>query len=124
MKEMICIVCPRGCHLTVGDCPEFAVTGNACGRGAVYGRDEATAPKRVVTATCPLILPAEDESSGRIPRRVPVKTTGPVPKERVAELVSLLMKTRVALPVNLGDCIIENWDGSGVSVVVTRSIRS
>ena len=38
MKEMICIVCPRGCHLKVNDNNE--VSGNFCPRGAKYAIEE------------------------------------------------------------------------------------
>ncbi|ULQ59384.1 hypothetical protein K7I13_13005 [Brucepastera parasyntrophica] len=44
MTEMICILCPRGCHLSVGDAPGFQVTGNFCPRGAAYGREEMESP--------------------------------------------------------------------------------
>ena len=33
MKELICIVCPRGCRLTVDENNDYAVTGNSCKRG-------------------------------------------------------------------------------------------
>ena len=36
VKELICIVCPRGCHLTV-DTELEKVTGNTCKRGEIYG---------------------------------------------------------------------------------------
>ena len=49
-KEMICIVCPVGCHISVNT-ETYEVKGNACPRGAVYGKEELTAPKRVVTST-------------------------------------------------------------------------
>ena len=32
MKELICIVCPRGCHLTVDEDHGYTVTGNSCPR--------------------------------------------------------------------------------------------
>ena len=48
-KEMICIVCPVGCHISVNT-ENYEVKGNACPRGAVYGKEELTAPKRVVTS--------------------------------------------------------------------------
>lgn len=33
MKELICIVCPRGCHLKVDEACGYTVTGNGCPRG-------------------------------------------------------------------------------------------
>ena len=42
-KEMICIVCPVGCHISVNT-ETYEVKGNACPRGAVYGKEELTAP--------------------------------------------------------------------------------
>ena len=38
MKELICIVCPRGCHLKVDEANDYAVTDNSCPRGAAYRR--------------------------------------------------------------------------------------
>ena len=40
MKELICIVCPKGCHLKVDEENGCAVTGNGCPRGAEYGKNE------------------------------------------------------------------------------------
>ena len=37
MKELICIVCPRGCHLKVEEGEELSVRGNGCLRGVEYG---------------------------------------------------------------------------------------
>ena len=49
MKELICIECPKGCHLKIDD--ELNVTGNTCPRGKVYAVNEMTCPKRIVTST-------------------------------------------------------------------------
>jgi len=129
MKEMICIVCPRGCHLTVGEAPDYPVAGNACPRGAVYAAEEIREPKRTVTATCPVAQRCAESPCGvetpcgaSTPRRVPVKTDGGVLRESIPALMNDLMKTRVSLPVRSGDVIIENWKGSGVSVVATRDL--
>ena len=48
MKELICIVCPKGCHLKVDEENNYAVTGNACPRGAEYGAAELQHPVRVL----------------------------------------------------------------------------
>ncbi|MGL5663716.1 MAG: DUF1667 domain-containing protein, partial [Cetobacterium sp.] len=50
MKEMICILCPMGCHLNIDIENDYKVTGNSCPKGAVYGKEELIAPKRVVTS--------------------------------------------------------------------------
>ena len=39
IKEVICICCPRGCHLQVDPQNDYNVTGNACPNGAAYGRE-------------------------------------------------------------------------------------
>ena len=39
MKELICITCPRGCHLKVDE-ENMTVTGNSCNRGKEYGLNE------------------------------------------------------------------------------------
>ncbi len=40
MKELICIVCPKGCHLQVDEQNDYQVFGNSCPRGAEYGKNE------------------------------------------------------------------------------------
>ena len=47
MKELICIVCPKGCHLRVDEAQDYRVTGNGCPRGEEYGKMELTHPTRV-----------------------------------------------------------------------------
>ena len=49
MTNLICITCPKGCHLTVDEENDYKVTGNACPRGAEYGRNEMLHPVRVIT---------------------------------------------------------------------------
>ena len=57
MKELICIICPRGCHLTVDD--ELNVSGNTCPRGAVYAKQELTHPTRTLTSTVRVVSKTE-----------------------------------------------------------------
>ena len=40
MKDLICIMCPKGCHLKVDEEHGYTVTGNRCPRGAEYGHNE------------------------------------------------------------------------------------
>ena len=79
-KEMICIVCPVGCHISVNT-ETYEVKGNACPRGAVYGKEELTAPKRVVTSTVKI--------KNALDKRCPVKTEKSIPKELNFKLMIL-----------------------------------
>ena len=114
-KELICIACPMGCHLTVaGESPDFlCVTGNKCAKGAKYGIEEATNPKRVVT----YVVRSNSES---LPF-VPVRTDDALPKALIPELIADLNQLRVNTPLRRGDVIVANFADTGVNVVATRS---
>lgn len=122
-EELICITCPRGCHLSIERSAkgEIEVSGNRCPRGAVYAREELTAPRRTVTATVKLAGREKDLSSYK-PRRVPVRTVGPVPKEKIGELLAAVYALQVSPPVARGDVLMKDALGTGVDVIATRSI--
>lgn len=114
MKELICIVCPRGCHLQVDEANDYAVTGNGCPRGAVYGKTELTNPTRVLTSTVAV--------QGGAHPRCPVKTTAPIPKGKLLEAVAALDGLVLQAPVAAGQTVVENVCGTGVDLVATRSV--
>ena len=131
MQEMICITCPLGCHLAIErtSTAEISVTGNRCSRGEAYAREELLSPKRVVTTTCAIAgirgaVPAgaAAESSLYLPRRIPVRTRSPFPKERVPELLALLVRTELSLPLCRGDIVLADALGTGVDVIAARSM--
>jgi len=114
-REMVCIVCPVGCRLTVTeDNGEVKVEGNRCPRGAVYGREEILSPKRVVTATCSLRDPVHS--------RLPVKTDAPLPYELIRSLLDHIYELDVPAPVRSGDLLIENFQDTGVNIIAGRTI--
>ncbi len=106
-----------GCALTlaVNDDCTLSVSGNQCKRGEAYAKEEYSAPRRTITATVACDSP-------EFPR-VPVKTASPLPKKLVSDLLAELKKTRVTLPVAMGDILISNFKDSGVSVVITRTCQ-
>ncbi|MCL2209846.1 MAG: DUF1667 domain-containing protein [Treponema sp.] len=119
MKNLICIVCPIGCSLEVGEeaSPEnLSVTGNNCRRGADYALEEIRSPKRTVTATA--LIEADIKSI----RRVPVKTSTPCPREKISALLDDVYKLKVPLPVKTGDVLIKNWNGEGIDIIAARSL--
>lgn len=114
MKELICIVCPRGCHLKVDEENGFAVTGNACPRGAEYARMELTNPTRVVTSTV--------RCEGGAYPRCPVKTDRAVPKGKITEVMRALDGVTLSAPVAVGQVVIRDVCGTGADVVATREL--
>lgn len=114
MKELVCIVCPKGCRLHVDEENDYAVTGNACPRGAVYGHGEIKNPTRVLTSTVKI--------DGALYRRCPVKTDGVVPKGKLMEIMKLLNAVELKSPVQIGQVVIENVAGTGANVVVTKDL--
>ncbi|MEG0068426.1 DUF1667 domain-containing protein [Cetobacterium sp.] len=114
MKEMICILCPVGCHLTIDIENNYKVTGNSCPKGEVYGKEELIAPKRVVTS----IIRVE----GGIHHMVPVKTDKPIPKELIFDCMNLLKDIKIKSPRKVGDIILENILGTDSNIVLTRDI--
>ena len=112
MKELICITCPRGCHLQVDD--NLNVTGNMCPRGAMYAKAELTHPVRMVTSSVNVI--SEIES------RLPVKTKEPFPKELIFKVMEEIKKVSVKAPISIGDVVIKDVLGTGVDIVATKNI--
>ena len=114
MKELICIVCPNGCHLRVDEENGYQVAGNACPRGGEYGKTELLHPTRVLTGTVRV-------RGGALPR-CPVKTRGAIPKEKLLDAARALGSVDAEAPVRVGDVVLEDVCGTGVDVVATRSV--
>lgn len=113
MADLICIVCPKGCHLHVDE-DTLKVTGNECMRGEIYAQSELTNPVRVVTSTVRI-------TGAEIPR-LPVKTDGDIPKKDIFAAMKLLDNIKVEAPVKKGDIIVANILGGAVNFVATRSL--
>lgn len=114
MKELICITCPKGCHLKVDEENDYAVTGNACPRGAEYGRNELKDPKRVITSTV--------KTNSIEYCRCPIKTNGAVPKDKMFDVMAMLDDIVLKTPVSVGDVVIENLFDTGVDIVACKEI--
>jgi CxxC motif-containing protein len=114
-----------GCHLSI-ERPsenEIVVSGNRCPRGEKYAREELLSPKRVVTATCKAADgDAAEEPGSYRPRRIPLRTNAAFPKERVPELLKLIYAMELRLPVQRGQVAIADALGTGVDVLVARTM--
>ncbi len=118
-KEMICIVCPIGCHLEVVEDPEsetgYTVYGATCKRGEVYGAKEMSNPTRLITSTVKI--------NGSSLNRLPVRTDSDIPKDKIFDCMRIINEVEVEAPVEMGDIIIENILGTGVNIVASRSLH-
>lgn len=117
-RDLVCIVCPVGCRMTLtkDDSAEvgYIVEGNKCKRGINYGVEELTSPKRVITTTVVI--------KDAIFSRLPVKTDGSIPKETIFECMELINKVEVSSPVEVGQVLIENILDTGINIVSSRSM--
>ena len=118
VKEMVCIVCPMSCHLSVEMDKKkvLSVSGNTCPRGAKYANEEITNPTRMVTSTVLLKNAALT--------RLPVMTRTPIPKGKIRDVMKQINKVKVKAPVKMYDVIIENVARTGVDIIASRSIDS
>ena len=110
-RMMTCIICPRGCEMTVTleDGKVVSVKGNACKRGERYAEDECTHPMRSVTSTvmCESGYP------------VAVKTSVAIPKELVFECMKQINMATAPDSIKVGDVIIKNVLGTGADIIAT-----
>jgi len=99
-RELTCIICPMGCMMTaeIENGKVVGVTGNTCPRGKIYATNECTNPTRTITTTVRC-------KSGEL---LPVKTSSPVPKDKIKEAMKIINKLSPVLPISIGDVIIED----------------
>ena len=115
-KEIICTVCPMGCHIKVtgeGDRID-SITGFTCKRGETYGRTEFQHPVRILTSTVKLTNGEET--------LLPVRSAAPVPKDLVPACIAELRKITVQAPIRRHDVIIPNILGTGIDIISSDTV--
>ena len=117
-KKITCIVCPIGCKILVKtDGTQFEVVdGNKCKKGVDYARSEALDPRRMLT-TSVLI------DGGEWPL-VSVKSSKPVPKEKVFSILEEIKKMKINAPVKIGQIIIKNVADTSINIVATKEVKN
>ena len=114
MTELVCIVCPRGCHLWVDEENGYSVSGNNCLKGEEYGKNELINPKRIITSIVRI--------DGASIVCCPVKTSRPIPKALISDAMKALVDVRLSSPVSIGDVVVQDVCGTGSDWVVTRNL--
>ena len=113
-KTLTCIVCPRGCTLTVtldsaAENPVVSVEGQGCKRGVDYATAECTHPTCVLTTTAPTV-------DGGV---VPCKTDKAIPRELLFEAMEAVNRLSTPATVRIGDVLLENLLDTGANIVAT-----
>lgn len=116
IKNIICVSCPMGCPVSV-EISDTAgkvlnVTGNTCPRGKAYAITECTAPVRMLTSTVKV--------RGGKTAMVPVKTSAPIPKGMMFDVMKEINKVEIDSPVKLGQVIIADVLGTGADIIATN----
>lgn len=115
--KMCCTTCPNSCALTVtveGD-QVVAVEGNTCKRGLPFAQKEWIAPERMLTSTIVVHLPQGD-------KLVPVKSATPMLRDKIMAAMAVIRTTTLDHPVKMGDTLIADVAGCGVSIVAAKTI--
>jgi len=117
-KEVTCIICPIGCKILVRiDGSEFQVLkGNKCKKGIEYARNESLDPRRMITTS--LLV-----KNGNWPL-VSVKSSKPIPKEKVFSVLKEIKKINIKAPVKSGQVIIRNVEDTGIDIISTKTIQN
>ena len=115
-RNITCIVCPIGCKILIKtDGTQFEIVeGNKCKRGIEYARSEALDPRRMLT-TSVLV------NDGEWPL-VSVKSSKPIPKEKLFSVLKEIGRTTVKAPVKSGQTIIKNAANTGIDIVATKTV--
>jgi CxxC motif-containing protein len=117
-KKFVCVGCPMSCPLELAHEGDriIEVEGNDCKRGAKYAKQEFLDPRRSLSTTVAI--------SGAVWGRLPVKTTGQIPKDRVIEAARAIHEIRCQAPVRIGQVLLKGLLGeAGLDVIATRSME-
>lgn len=117
-KELICTVCPNGCHLTAEiseDGTVSTVEGAKCNRGRDFAKQEILCPQRVLTSTVLIHTKSGD-------RLLPVRSRDAFALNLHSKAMELLRHTAAKAPVKMGDIVIQNLLDSGTDIVASCNI--
>lgn len=115
-RLLTCIECPQGCRLAADTdgTRVISVAGHECPRGESYAKQEVEAPMRTLTAT---VL-----TRGLELRLLPVRTSKPIPKEKLLPAMEAVKLITLTSPVKTGSVIAGNFLGLGADLVATREL--
>ena len=116
-RSVVCIMCPLGCEVNV-EVEEGVITnikGYACENGKEYAEQEVSSPTRTVMSVVKCV-------KGNFPT-VSVKTSEPIQKENIKDVMRAISDIEVEAPISVGDKIVKDVCGSGVDIIATRKVK-
>lgn len=115
MKELVCIVCPRGCTMNIEENgSEIFVSGNSCKRGEAFAKNEMTNPMRTICTTAATSFPEAPV--------LPVRVSADIPKNKIFDVMKEINGVVITERLGRGDIVIENVLGLGVDVIATSDL--
>lgn len=115
-RKVICTVCPMGCEATVvfdGD-KILRADGLECQRGLEYVTSEIRAPMRDFFTVVMV--------RGAKAAVCPVRSTGPIPKEKLLDCSKALADVVLEAPIRAGYVVMKDALGLGVDIVTTKNL--
>ncbi len=91
------------------------VAGHSCPKGIEFAEREWYHPVRILTTT----VRTDDDKL----RRIPVRTTSDIPKDKLMEAMVALDAVVVTLPIAIGTVIVKNLLNLGTDVIATFSTK-
>jgi len=117
VRVITCIICPIGCKakVTIKNGKISKIEDVECPRGEEYATREIEAPMRDFFATIRI-------KGASIPV-LPVRSTQPIPKDKIMDCALELANIVVDAPVKAGDIIVKNPLGLRVDIIATRDMN-
>jgi len=115
-REIVCVICPNSCRLTVwkDSEEEVHIIGNQCSRGIKYGESEYLNPVRMVITTMRI--------EGAPYPVIPVRSAEPIPKSLIFQAIKLINRQVCHAPIKMGDILIEDILGTNIPLIPSRSM--
>ena len=114
-KRITCITCPAGCDIEIDEKEgKYVFKGGLCKAGEKYALKEMTCPERVVCTSVKI-------ESSELPL-VSVRTTRPVPRREIFEILDKLIDLTVHAPVKRGDVLLSDVSSNNADIIATKTV--
>ena len=111
--DLVCIVCPKGCKLSIDEKGE--AFGASCKRGVDFAKTELSSPTRTVCSTVSTTFSHRPV--------LPVRTSGEIPKDKIFAFMDFVKTVKVDKAVKCGEVLAENILGLNVNLIATDDLE-